>query len=639
MKRFIGGLCAIAWGFSLAGMAAAAEEPVNPAASQQLDQVVITATMTERDIEKAPGAIEVITRREIEETGAKTLADALEGATGLIVGRNEAGRTKSPNIRGTGKRHSLVLIDGRRMSSGYKDFMDIDQIPLDIVDHIEVVRGAASALYGSDAIGGVVNVITRKTPEKLAAGLTLQGGMHGGQGGGESKIRGSIGDSVGRVGYLIAGSYAGKNGWDGDGRIPDDGDDETLGAAAGRVGFTINERNNLLAGFEYTKKERDGMRFFENKTQERDAVDQNLNYFAQYNANPDALSNLMLRASHAGNDTRIKMSRSVNLTPEEDAKRGLDLFEGRLTRVMFDKHVVTAGLDFRREAIELATGALRNADADNTSAYLQDEYQILEPLYLLVGIRFDNHSDFGSRWTPRTSLVYSLRDNLRIKASYGTGFRAPGLSELHVTTWGKMGKEVFENNPALNPEKSQTYEIGIEGETKRFRGSVTAFKNEITDLIEAVYYKTTGVGPGSVRYSRYQNISEADIQGVEMEGRVTLPAGFSISANAAWLEAENKLTGGKLEDRPDWAGQLKLAYDNKGMGLNSNIRMDYIGERYFNEGVQSGYALLNLYLSKELSRRVKLFGGIDNIFNTRKEKDNVVYVEPTLFYTGVSVAY
>jgi outer membrane receptor for ferrienterochelin and colicins len=191
----------------------------------------------------------------------------------------------------------------------------------------------------------------------------------------------------------------------------------------------------------------------------------------------------------------------------------------------------------------------------------------------------------------------------------------------------------------LNPEKSQTYEIGIEGETKRFRGSVTAFKNEITDLIEAVYYKTTGVGPGSVRYSRYQNISEADIQGVEMEGRVTLPAGFSISANAAWLEAENKLTGGKLEDRPDWAGQLKLAYDNKGMGLNSNIRMDYIGERYFNEGVQSGYALLNLYLSKELSRRVKLFGGIDNIFNTRKEKDNVVYVEPTLFYTGVSVAY
>lgn len=638
MKRWIGGLCAIAWGLSLA-QTAAADETVDSAANQQLDRVVVTATMTERDIEKAPGAIEVITRREIEETGAKTVAEALEGATGLIVGRNEAGRTKSPNIRGTGKRHSLVLIDGRRVSPGYKDFMDIDQIPINGVDHIEIVRGAASALYGSDAIGGVVNIITRKAPKKLSAGITLQGGMHGAAGGGETKVQGYLGDSIDRLGYFVAGSHAEKNGWEKDGRIPDDGDDESLGATLGRIGYTFNERNGLLAGFEYTQKKRDGMRFFENKIQERTADDRNLNYFVQYDAKPDTLSSLMARASHAGNKSEIHMSRSASLTPEEDAKRGLDSIEGRLTRVMFDKHIVTAGLDFRREDIELATGAVRDANVDNTSAYVQDEYQIIDPLYLVFGLRFDNHSESASRWTPRASLVYSVLKNLRIKASYGTGFRAPGLSELYVTTMGKMGKEVFENNPTLKPEKSQTYEIGIEGETKRFRGSVTAFKNEITDLIEAVYYKTTGVGPASQRYSKYQNISEADIQGVEMEGRVTLPAGFSLSGNVTRLEVENKVTGVKLEDRPDWAGQLKLGYDNTGMGLSSNIRVDYIGERYFNEGVQSGYALLNLYLAKELSRRVTLFGGIDNIFNTRKEKDNVVYVEPALFYTGVSVTF
>ena len=615
---------------------AQAREKLTEGPSVELEKMVVTATMTEKEIEEAPGSIEVIASHEIEEMGAQTVAEALEMATGLIV-TGETGRVSRPSIRGTGNKHTLVLIDGRRLSMGYKDFIDINQISVDMIERIEVVRGPSSALYGSDAIGGVVNIITKKPPRELEIGATFQYGISTYGEGEEPLGRAYVGDTLERFGFLLAGGYREKNEWDRDGVIPDDGDDEELGSIAGRFSFDIDDNHNLLAGFEYSVMDREGLRFFQNLDRERIAEDKRHSYFLQYNAMPNPLFNLMLRAYHSEHENEIEFSPTAKTTAEENAERKLDQVEGRFTGIFFDKHVLTVGSEFRGESREDITG--RDDDVDNFSIYLQDEYQVFDPLYLVFGVRFDEHSEFGSEWTPRASLIYNIFDNLRLKTSYGTAFRAPTISELFITSYRMRGKWIYEPNMALDPETSESYEIGIEGEYKKIWGRITAFRNEVEDLIEAIYYKSTGTGKKKKDYYRYQNIAEATMEGVELECGLKLPLGFSLLGNMTYLDTEDKETGMDLEGQPDYKGHLKLGYHYPEFGLRANVRIDYIGERYYADGTEDDYTLFDCYLSKGFSRHLKLFAGINNIFNTREEKDNIVYVEPTFYYGGISISY
>jgi outer membrane receptor for ferrienterochelin and colicins len=602
----------------------------------ELEKMVVTATMTEREIENAPGSIEVITSQEIEEMDAQTAADALEMATDLIV-ECETGRTKTPSIRGAGGKHTLVLIDGRRLSAGYKDFVDIDQIPVNIIDRIEVVRGPTSALYGSDAIGGVVNIITKKPPRELAMGATMQYGTST-YGEGEEPVGNAyVGSSLERFGFFLAGGYRHKHGWNRDGVVPDDGDDVELGSINGRFSFDLNENHGLLAGFEYSDMEREGVRFFKKLDRERTSEDKRHGYFLEYDGKPSTFCNLMLRAYHSEHENDIGFSPDAEVTGEEDAKHKLNQAETRFTGAFFDRHILTAGCEYREESREDAAG--RDDDLDNLGLYLQDEYQALDPLSIILSLRFDEHSESGSEWTPRASLIYDILDNLRFKASYGKGFNAPSISELFVTSYRKRGKQVYEPNPDLDPERSDSYEAAIEGEYKKFWGRITVFRNEVKNLIEAVYYGSTGSGKTKIDNYRYQNIDEATMEGLELECGMDLPWGFSFSGNMTCLNTEDKETGKDLEGEPDYKAYLKLGYDYPEFRLRANIRMNYMGERYYANGTEDDYTLFHCYVSKSVWRHIKLFAGINNIFNTREEKDGIVDVEPTFYYGGLSVEY
>lgn len=602
----------------------------------ELEKMVVTATMTEREIENAPGSIEVITSQEIEEMDAQTAADALEMATDLII-ECETGRTKTPSIRGAGGKHTLVLIDGRRLSAGYKNFVDIDQIPVNIIDRIEVVRGPTSALYGSDAIGGVVNIITKKPPRELAMGATMQYGTSR-YGEGEEPVGNAyVGSSLERFGFFLAGGYRHKHGWNRDGVVPDDGDDVELGSINGRFSFDLNENHGLLAGFEYSDMETEGLRFFQKLDRERTSEDKRHGYFLEYDGKPSTFSNLMLRVYHSEHENEIGFSPYTKVTGEEDAKHKLNQAETRFTGAFFDGHILTAGCEYREESREDAAG--RDDDLDNLGLYLQDEYQALDPLSIILSLRFDEHSESGSEWTPRASLIYDILDNLRFKASYGKGFNAPSISELFVTSYRKRGKQVNEPNPDLDPERSDSYEAAIEGEYKKFWGRITVFRNEVKNLIEAVYYGSTGSGKTKVDYYRYQNIDEATMEGLELECGMDLPWGFSFSGNMSRLNTEDKETGKDLEGEPDYKAYLKLGYDYPEFRLRANIRMNYMGERYYADGTEDDYTLFHCYVSKGVCRHIKLFAGINNIFNTKEEKDGIVDVEPTFYYGGLSVEY
>ncbi len=623
MKQFKTIMCLFTLVFAFAFIAQAQE-------AVELEKTVVTATMTEKKIEEAPGTIEVISEQEILEMNAETVAEALEEASNLLVVTAE-GKQKAPRIRGMESIHSLVLIDGRRLTSGFKGLVDLEHIPVDMIARIEVVRGPASALYGSDALGGVINIITKRPPEQLSMGVTGQYGQRTYSDQHDERGRAFIGNSWGRFGFLLAGGLQEKDDYDRDGVAPNDGDDISLRSLKGRFSFDINDAHGLLAGFENIYKNDIGLRYMKQLDREWDHVDERTNYFLQYNGNISPLFKLMLRANHSGQKNHTTLDPPTS-TVDEEEKSDLDQLEGRITGII-GKHLLTFGTEYRDTGLEEGSGIEHGVE--NLSFYAQDEYQILDPLYLVFGVRFDDHSEFGAEWTPRTSLIYNLFDNLRLKASYGMGFRAPSISELFTTSYRRQGKSIYEPNQDLDPETSKSYEIGLEGEYKRFQGRIMAFKNEIEDLIDAVYYKSVGAGKKTEYYYRYQNISEASISGVEFEWNLDMSHGFLLSGNLAYLNTEDEDTGMELEGRPDFKGSVKLGYNYLPLGIHTNIRVNYIGERYYASGDKDDLTLMNYYFSKKLSDNVKMFAGVDNIFNSGEDEGR----EPTLFYGGVSLTY
>nr|WP_321400142.1 TonB-dependent receptor [uncultured Desulfobacter sp.] len=603
----------------------------------KIEDMVVTATMTEKIKKDAPGSIEVITAQEIQEMGADTVAQALEEATGLLM-TTETGRMMRPSIRGTGNKHTLVLIDGRRMASGFKDLTGLEQIPVDMIDHIEVVHGPASALYGSDAIGGVVNIITKKPSKTLTMGATAKYGRST-YGDGEEKVGSAyVGNSVGRFGFLMAASSRDKNGYDMDGVTPDDGDDIDMNAASGRFSYQLNPGHNLLSGFEAVDRNFNGLRDLQNLDRERDTDDRRLNCFLEYDGNITPDTALMLRANHSWHDNEVTVDPPTSeiagsIGDESDAERTLDQLEARFSSRIFEKHLLTMGTEYVTERREDSTSL--DDRVETYSIYAQDEYQIFEPLYLALSARWDHYSDFGSQLTPRLSMTYAILDNLRLKGGWGMGFRAPGFLELYIPTYMSQGKVIYEPNADLDPESSQSYEIGVQGEYKKFQASITWFKTDIEDLIEAVYYTSTGSGKSKKDYYQYRNIAEASIQGVELECSLKLPAGFTLSGNLAYLDTEDKTTGEKLEGRPDYKGSVKLAYAYLPMGIRANVRVTHVGERYYADEDADPMTIVDAYVSKEVTEQFQIFAGVNNLFNAGKDN----YEEPEFFYCGVRFSY
>ncbi|MEA2059672.1 MAG: TonB-dependent receptor plug domain-containing protein [Thermodesulfobacteriota bacterium] len=363
MKLRLNGLSAfgMAITFLLIPLARAGENATRAGEnSVNAEAMVVTATMTEKTIKDAPGSIEIITSRDLKDMNAQTLSDAVENAAGLAV-TTESGRNMRPSIRGTGTKHTLVLIDGRRMASGFKSFTGMEQVPVDMIDHIEVLRGPASALYGSDALGGVINIITRKTPQKFILEATGETGVSTYSEGELGVARALAGTGFNDFGILLSGSFRNKNGYDRDGVTPDDGDEIQLGSAAARFSYDISKNHQILSGFEYMQKNAKGLRDIQKMDRERDADDDRLNLFLEYNGKPGDLSHIMVRANHSSHDSDIEMDPDTSMIPgalgdENNAQRQLTQLESRFTSLFLDHHMITISAEGREEVREDDTG-------------------------------------------------------------------------------------------------------------------------------------------------------------------------------------------------------------------------------------------------------------------------------------------
>lgn len=594
-----------------------AEARAGAASESRLDEVIVTATQREQAVRDVPAAASVVKRDEIEAAGADNVLAAVRETTGVgLVGQSVAGR-KTMSLRGMDGKHTLYLINGLRVINtddwvGHSDFQ-YDWTPVDSIERIEVVRGPMSVLYGSDALGGVINTITRRPAADWHGGVRLGGRSVAGAGGGDS-VSGGVHLSGGLTDTLRMAVSATRLQ-----RSPLESKEDPRTSEI--EGTDLQSGHVLLSWQPLASQTFDLEHRISNEERERDQVRGSTYYRDTYDIDRSQ-SIATWRADWSGVETQLRAwesdfsvsNRRTNgvapTRPQSMDDRGVD---GRVGFALGAMQYLTVGFDTRTETMENAGLAGGKDDADFRALYIQDEIALGAELTLTLGFRRDRHSIFGAENSPRAYLVWHATDAWTLRGGYGEGFRAPTLKQASSSYEGAEGPHTFYGNSDIRPETSKSWEFGFVYAKGAVDWEVTAFRNSVTDLITT--RETRRLGPRS--FYIYDNINDALIQGVETALRVDLGGGFDARLSGQWLDTEDEATGSPLNARPDHLLNARLGW--KQGPLSAAIRLEHTGRQYVTSAASKApsYNLLHLQGGYEFSKHLRVTAGIDNITNVR----------------------
>lgn len=613
---------------------ALAEVPPTSEDAVVLSPLVISATSTERALRDAPASVTVITGEELRERPVLDLTDALRGTPGVTINSIGLGR-RGISIRGMPEDYTLVLVDGKRIANAgsaiaHADF-DLGWVPVEAIERIEVVRGPMSSLYGSEALGGVVNIITRSATDEWRGSATMRGGLQQGAGGDEYQMGVYLGGPIvpGKLGINFYGEMQGQDETP-DANNPRLSEREKREGKSGNLTltFTPDDAQRIDLGYGYSEETRS------RNTQTSGGAP------VLYTSTDDVWRQ-HLSLSHTGKwswgETRLRAYRSqldrdnkrTFGTPTGSAKIRDDVLDGHVTVPVFGSHVVSAGGEWRRESLEDPTVNAQGEDeAKRYALFLQDEWQLAPNLSFVFGNRADHHEQYGWENSPRAYLVYHPTEPWTLRGGVGQGFKAPTLKELSpgYQAVAAGGRFVIVGNPDLEPETSTTYEFGVEYDAGSWKLGGTVFQNDLENLIQTRCILSCGIFGAERR--TYENVDKARIRGVEVGGGVNLPWNLRLDANYTHLDTEDRTTGLELTERPRHAANLTLAWfplDD----LMAQIRSEYVGRQVVASGANrldlKAYSIWSTDISYELTGSTTLRGGIENIFDERLVETSLNY--------------
>jgi vitamin B12 transporter len=521
--------------------------------------LVVTPSRRVESLSDSLAAISVLTREDIQRSAAEDLYELLATLPGVDVVRSGGpGAQVSVFLRGSNSNHVLVLIDGVRASSSNTGSYVWEQLPINQVERIEVVRGPKSSLYGSDSIGGVIHVITRGATESYArvtAGSYGTAELEGGSGFQGESTRISI-----NVGYRDVDGFSVQN-ENGFSYHPDE--DGFTSANLGIKGETRGGDDRWT----YSLLVLDNESEFDQGTSETRQSIASLGFHSSFSPNWD----YQLQAGYAGEEL------------ESDFGFFLTGFDSERLQLTFQNQLITGqagvlgfGLDWYEESGE----SLDSWDETrrNTGIFANWDFY-LDQLHAQVGGRMDDNSQFGSQFTGQAALGYEIGTAWQLMASYGTAFRGPNLSEQFSPGWGGL----FAGNPDLDPESSVSGEIGLRWQHAQ-AGSVSLalYHTEVDDLIAFN-------GPAF----QAVNIDEARLKGMELAYRLS-NGPWRLDANLTLQDTEDRATGQSLLRRPDEKASITVDRVFDG-GSWIGLEWVYTGDRDDFGGIPlDSYRLLNL---------------------------------------------
>jgi vitamin B12 transporter len=592
-----------------------------PRIGEILEPIVVTATRTQTPIREVGSSISIITAEDLAERQRMPVLDVLRGLPGVdVVQSGGLGQQTSVFLRGANANHTLVLIDGIEANdpSNPSGAFDFANLLTDNIERIEILRGSQSTLYGSDAIGGVINIITKKGAGRARASIRAEGGSFG-----TFKVTGGVNGSHEWVNYSLTGSRLESRGISAAdsrfGNSEEDGDRNTT--VAGRLGLAPGPNFALDAILRYNNAhtEVDGStvdvmgRFTPIDDPNATLDTQQLFVRGQGQLTLfDGLWEQILGVSFTSHDRENK--------DRPDPRNPFPFpgsFNGEKVKVdwqnnlsPYQGHTLTFGIATEEESMEAQSplSDLMRKTARTTGYYLQDHFGLSEILFLGGGIRLDNHSRFGSKVTGRATaaLVFDTL-GAKLRGSYGTGFKAPSLSQLFDNRFNTAQSKF--NNPNLNPEESQSWDIGLEHSfwNDQLAWGATYFSNKFTHLIQF-----SQVAPHKFQLI---NIAKAEAKGWEVFIALTPLEGFSVRGNYTLTRTQDKQTGKPLLRRPEHKAAINANYHFLG---RANIRLQvlYVGSRQDLGDVHlPSYALANLAASYDLADNFQVFARINNLFD------------------------
>ena len=604
---------------------------VQAAPVTELNPLVVTASRSEHSLADAPASVSVITAEQIKARGAGNLLEALRGVPGLSLNGRQVGGRKTLSIRGAEDRHTLVLIDGRRISStddtiGHSDYQ-YGWVAMEQIERIEVVRGPMSALYGSEAVGGVINIITRKGGQQWHGGASVRGELGEGPAGDGHQMSASASGPLGEWFDLALGVEDRR-------RAPTprpenkatsdiEGQDRQSGNL--RLGFTPSEGQRLqldMLRSEETRRRHEQNTRLPARPYYLDTYDLQRRQDALTWQADWSLLRSELRYSEA--EFEVNNKRSNNIAPTRPQRLEDRVWDGNLAFALGDSHSLTLGAERREEFLENAGLTGGSDSALHKALYVQDEIALADDWALTLGTRLDHHEIFGSESSPRAYLVWRASPELTIKGGYGEAFRAPTLKQISPNYVGAEGPHTFLGNADIQPETSRSWEIGADWRDEQSAYTATLFRSEIKDLI--YYNLLRRVGPRSIY--QYDNISEARIDGLEVALRRALGGGFSLASSMTWLDARDRDSDDKLTGRPEFSATPSLAWQQGAWG--AELEWQYIGQQTLKNAAGQlkrapAYSLVNLSGSYRVDEHLTLRAGLNNAGDLRLEDKSELF--------------
>lgn len=584
----------------------------------ELKNVFVTAARNEQSIDAVNASVEVIPAERIRGFSGRSLSEVLQFATGTLV--KDGGSSSSFSLRGQDSDKTLILVDGLRRTEKYAG-ANLNNIQLEDVERIEIVRGPMSALYGSDALGGVINIITRGPQKGGDAGIRIMTGQTGdGQRG--TVVVGGFGNwGDGQLGHRI--SFETKR-----------RDQYRLSTSDARTTDLNNERRDFVTyrgnaktslgsfdwGIELARQDDDGVGLTRTNGTYKKIEQEDRDFVHGGFRGRVGSGELALRLGYGTSNSSVNRGTTTN----EITRFKQSQLDSQYTIEPAKDHLTTFGYAYRQDDVDISTNT-RRVVRDTNAIFLQNSWAFQRDADLTIGLRQDDYSDFGGKLTPRIALAWRP-GRWTVRGGLAQAFKAPSLLNLHMASIIR-GRYDLRGNPNLKPEESISAELATAYRFDRGQIEIAVHQSNVTNLISSIPTGARGPGCGntptpatSCQIQEYRNVNKATIKGVETSGNYQITTAWRIDGGLEYMNARDGSTDALLPDRPKWTSKLALRWQSGAWQIDTRLR--HVADWYAADpavvngpNFNSNYTTASLRVAYAMTKNNELFAGIDNLAN------------------------